>query len=280
LSKNRNAPKSSKTVGHTSWHYATILIPLRAVGGYFVKYFETLRPILEEAGRIALTIRAEGLETITKADGTPVTNADHAVSAFVAQELLAAFPHTKVISEELDDVSGVDHPLTWAIDPIDGTKKYLAGKPQWSIMVSLFDTQPIASMVYFPEGPVWYWAERGKGAFCDNQGVISQLHIAAPHAPLRIVRAPGFLPAIGEKGSYGFMKHTRKLVWNKIDVYVRNTIGYYDLVPPMLFVTEAGGVCVDVQGKPFELTNSHAEQSSVIICHPSALAHTLALLQK
>ncbi len=241
---------------------------------------EQVRPIVEQAGHLALQLRAEGLQIIDKPDGTPVTNADVAVSEFLTRELLAAFPHTKVISEEHADLSGMEHTLKWAIDPIDGTKKYCAGKKVWCVMIALFDNAPLASIVYFPEGPIWYYAERGKGSFMEDEHGTHKLGLHEPQQPLRLVHAPGFSPALGERGSYGFMKWTRKLVWNKIDAYVRAEIGYWDLIAPMLIATEAGALVTDLEGKAIVLNASDAMQQGCVLGHPIAVAEALEIMRK
>ena len=269
-------------MGHTSWYHAAILIPLRARGAAMkhLEIVERVRPIVEEAGHLALKLREEGLKIIDKPDGTPVTNADEAVSEFLTHELLAAYPNTRVISEEHADLSGTNHPLTWAIDPIDGTKKYCAGKSVWCVMIALFDTQPIASIIYFPEGPVWYYAERGKGAYMEDSHGVHKLKVSEPTNPPRFVHAPHFEYPVGELGTYGFMKWTRKLVWHKIDAYLYSDIGYWDLIPPMLIATEAGGVVVDLHGKPVQLVNPNAVQHGCILGQPKAVELALAAIRK
>jgi fructose-1,6-bisphosphatase/inositol monophosphatase family enzyme len=94
------------------------------------------------------------------------------------------------------------------------------------------------------------------------------------------VRSPSFTPHIGERGSHGFMKHTRKLLFHRLDAYVRDEIDYWDLVPPMLLLEEAGCVCLDREGQPILLTAPDAVQPSVLVCHPSALNAVLQELRK
>jgi fructose-1,6-bisphosphatase/inositol monophosphatase family enzyme len=235
-----------------------------------VTYLERLRPIVEEAGHMALELRAEGLKISMKEDGTPVTNADEAVSEFLERELVAAYPETRVVSEENKDLSGLTHALTWIVDPIDGTNKYVAGRDVWSVMVALVDTEPICSMVYFPEANVCYWAERGRGAFVDIDGEVTQLRCPQPHETLRFAHAPNYPRPVGHVGTHGFMKHLRKLLWGKIDGYVRGPISYWDLMPPLCILLEAGAVCTNDEGKPLDLARADCKVPTAAIAHPAA----------
>ena len=240
------------------------------------RYCDTVRAIVQQAGHLAVELRAQGLTHHIKADGTPVTSADIAVSEFLTQELLAAFPNTHLISEESTNLSGIGKDLIWAIDPIDGTKKYLAGKDVWCVMVGLFDTEPVFSMIFYPDLNVWYWAERGMGAWVEAGEGPKQLLMGEPAQPIRVQHATECTVKIGEKSSFGYMKHVRRLLWNKIDAYLRSSVNYWDLIPPMLLITEAGGVVLTFDGKPVGLTSPTAIAYDVVSGHPQAVANVIA----
>lgn len=244
------------------------------------RYKDAVRAIVERAGHLAQELRAQGLEHHIKPDGTPVTSADIATSEFLTQELLAAFPDTRVISEEHADLSGIAHNLTWVIDPIDGTRKYLAGKDVWCVMVGLFDSEAIFSMIYYPDLAVWYWAERGLGAWMENEHGVQDLRIGEPEDPPRVMHAPECTMELGVRSTHGYMKHVRRILWNKADVYLRSNIGYWDLIPPMLVLTEAGGIVVHPDGEPFVLDAADGVARAVVSGHPRAVAHVLQELAK
>jgi myo-inositol-1(or 4)-monophosphatase len=239
------------------------------------RYYGAVRPLVERAGHLAQELRAQGIEHHIKPDGTPVTSADVAVSEFLTQELLAAFPDTRVISEESSDRSGVTHALTWAIDPIDGTKKYLAGKPVWCVMVGLFDIEPVFGMIYYPDLAVWYWAERGLGAWMEDADGRRELILPSPEDPLRVAHAPECGLRYGELSSHGYMKHVRKIIWGKLDVYLRSCVGYYDLVAPAIILTEAGGVVTDFHGRPILFNAPDGVARDVLTGRPAAIARVL-----
>lgn len=96
-----------------------------------------LRTLLEQAGRAALDHAGQG-RTERKADGSPVTRADRAAEAILAQGLARAFPDDAIVGEE-----GTRHPggsgRTWVIDPIDGTDAFTHGLPAWGPTVACLE---------------------------------------------------------------------------------------------------------------------------------------------
>jgi len=90
-----------------------------------------------EAGAIALQMQG-GIEAIKKADGSPVTPGDLAADAIVRQHLTLNFPADAILSEEeADSAERLSNRRLWIIDPIDGTKDYVAGSHEWAVQVAL-----------------------------------------------------------------------------------------------------------------------------------------------
>ncbi len=241
-----------------------------------MNYRETLTPILKLAGELIVELRKQGLQQERKADATLVTNADKACSDFLTAALLAAYPGDGIVSEEHADTSGVGARMTWVIDPIDGTKHYAAGGPLFCIMVARFDTQPIFSMMYYPILDRWFWAERGKGAFVQEKGTVTQLHVRTPSEPPFVVSSEDSPLRVGEPSTRGTMKYLSRVALGKLDCAVKGPVGYWDLVPPMLLVQEAGGVVVDYAGNEFSLTRPDAVQPEVIAGHPATVQQVVS----
>ena len=111
---------------------------------------EVLRQAVRLAGQQALKLAAEGFETHIKKDRSPVTTADLAVNQILHERLLTAFPHDAWLSEETpDDPRRLENKRVWVIDPIDGTKYFMRGVPQYAISVALVEAhQPRSAMVY------------------------------------------------------------------------------------------------------------------------------------
>jgi 3'(2'), 5'-bisphosphate nucleotidase len=116
------------------------------------------RRIALEAGSIALSHFDEtGYRGATqKNDGSPVTQADRDTEAFIEEALLKTLPDTPVIGEEaaaLGTLPGIqgDSSCFWLVDPIDGTKEFIAGSPDFTVNIALVKNGiPLIGVVYAP----------------------------------------------------------------------------------------------------------------------------------
>jgi histidinol-phosphatase len=123
--------------------------------------------LADDADAITLArFRASDLRVETKADLTPVSEADRAVEERLRERIAAERPGERVLGEELgaDDGEG---PL-WVLDPIDGTRNYTRGIPVWATLISLDDTVAVVSAPAL--GRRW-WATRGGGAFAHGTSI-------------------------------------------------------------------------------------------------------------
>ena len=83
----------------------------------------------EFAGRKSIELREQGLKTIIKPDNSPVTNGDLEVNKILTEKIESLTPNIPIISEETVDLKKENNLKTfWLLDPIDGTKEYIAGK--------------------------------------------------------------------------------------------------------------------------------------------------------
>jgi 3'-phosphoadenosine 5'-phosphosulfate (PAPS) 3'-phosphatase len=135
-------------------------------------------------------------------------------------------------------------------------------------------------MTYHPDLATWHWAERGLGAWREDPDGRHELVLAEPEDPPRIQYAPECAMRIGEESSHGYMKHVRRLLGGKLDVYLRSEIGYWDLVPPMLLLLEAGGAVVDRNGRPYVLDAPDGIARDVVSGHPAAVAAVVSRLRE
>jgi myo-inositol-1(or 4)-monophosphatase len=136
-----------------------------------------VRDTAREAGRIASGFFRSGLKTSarvwSKGGGSPVTEADMAVDAFLKGQLSKRLPAAGWLSEETaDDPARLDRDLVWIVDPIDGTRAFLAGIHDWSISIALLGRgRPILGIVYAPAHNALYEARRGQGATRDGKRI-------------------------------------------------------------------------------------------------------------
>jgi myo-inositol-1(or 4)-monophosphatase len=125
-----------------------------------------LSEAVREAGALALSLFRTELKNWTKGASSPVSEADIRVNDLLERRLRSASPEYGWLSEEsVDDESRLGKPLAWIVDPIDGTRGYLAGREDWCVSVALVeDASPLLAAVFAPASDEFFFAMRGRGA--------------------------------------------------------------------------------------------------------------------
>src|SRR4249919_753543 len=113
------------------------------------------------------------LKNWTKGKSSPVSEADIAVNDLLEQRLRTATPDYGWLSEEsADNEARLGKRLTWIIDPIDGTRAYLAGRDDWCVSAALVENSaPVLAAVFAPVSEEFFFAARGKGALRNDAPV-------------------------------------------------------------------------------------------------------------
>ena len=112
--------------------------------------------IADKAGKVIMKNINSPIEI--KADNTPVTKADKESDKLINKELLKAFPNIPILSEERTPLqSAFGNDLHWIIDPLDGTKSFIEGDPDFCVCIALaLNTQPILGCIaHPPSGTIW-----------------------------------------------------------------------------------------------------------------------------
>jgi histidinol-phosphatase len=117
----------------------------------------TLRELLDVAmnaaylaGRRTLSYFNAGVVVDTKKDATPVTIADREAERILREQIGAAFPDHAILGEEEGETHG-DAPYRWILDPIDGTKSFIAGVPLYGTLVGVeVRGEPAVGVIYLP----------------------------------------------------------------------------------------------------------------------------------
>jgi myo-inositol-1(or 4)-monophosphatase len=125
---------------------------------------------VREAGALALSLFRTELRNWTKGASSPVSEADIAVNELLETQLRSASPEYGWLSEEsVDDEARLGKRLVWIVDPIDGTRGYLAGREDWCVSVALVeDASPLLAAVFAPASDEFFFAMRGQGATLNN----------------------------------------------------------------------------------------------------------------
>lgn len=125
---------------------------------------------VRQAGALALSMFGTDLKKWTKGASSPVSEADIAANDLLERKLRAATPDYGWLSEEsADDEKRLGKRLVWIIDPIDGTRAYLAGHEDWCVSAALVGgAAPVLAAVYAPATDEFFFAARGKGAMRND----------------------------------------------------------------------------------------------------------------
>ena len=132
-----------------------------------------VKEVTREAGRIALSYFARDIKTWDKSPNNPVSEADMAVDTFLRTTLMQNRTGYGWLSEETEDQpERLRCGRLWIVDPIDGTRAFLAGGDDWGISVALVqDQKPIIAAFYAPVKDAFYFAEIGCGATKNDQPI-------------------------------------------------------------------------------------------------------------
>lgn len=134
---------------------------------------QLLKDTVREAGALALSLFRTELKNWTKGVSSPVSEADIAVNDLLDARLRAATPDYGWLSEEsADDEARLSRRLVWIVDPIDGTRGYLAGREDWCVSVALVDDDaPMLAAVFAPATDEFFFAARGQGATRNDRPI-------------------------------------------------------------------------------------------------------------
>jgi myo-inositol-1(or 4)-monophosphatase len=205
----------------------------------------------------------EHLQVSLKGPANFVSAADRRAEEILCAELTAARPGYGFLGEEGGRRAGSDRTQTWIVDPLDGTSNFLHGIPHFAISIALEREGAIAAgLVYNPVNDELFTAERGKGAFLNNQ----RLRVAARKRLADTVIACG-LPHLGRgdlalagrelalvqgkvAGLRRFGAASLDLAWvaaGRFDGFWERQLSPWDIAAGFILVREAGGFVTDLE---------------------------------
>lgn len=251
---------------------------------YFLGLIETLADLARP--RTLEWFRHPDLNAVNKCAGgfDPVTQADRATEAAIRACLTERRPQDAVLGEELGTDAGSSG-LTWIIDPIDGTRGYLAGTPCWGVLIALADGHgPFLGVIDQP-----YIGERflgGLGAACMTGPQGARPLATRDTATLDAAILFSTFPEIGsdtERAAFervaSRVRLTRfgmdcyayaLLAAGHVDLVIEAGLNPYDIAAPIAVIEAAGGIVTDWQGGP-------VGESGQVIAAANAVLHAQAL---
>src|SRR5271154_3540337 len=206
----------------------------------------------------------EHLQVSLKGPANFVSAADHRAEEILRAELAKARPGYSFLGEEGGLEEGTDKSHRWIVDPLDGTTNFLHGIPQFAISIGLErENVMVAGVIYNPANEELFVAERGKGAFLNDQ----RLRVANRRRMSEVVIACG-LPHLGRgdlalfrrefaviqervAGLRRFGAAALDLAWvaaGRLDAYWERDLSQWDMAAGIVLVREAGGYASDLGG--------------------------------
>jgi histidinol-phosphatase len=201
--------------------------------------------------------RALDLAVETKADLTPVTDADRAAEEALRAVLAERLPEDGVLGEEGGETAGRSG-RRWILDPVDGTKNYSRGIPVWATLIALeADGEVVAGVVSAPALQRRWWASRGDGAYADGRRLRVSSVERVEGAVVSFTRS-GLATSAGTAELVRRAWHARSFsdFWShvlvaegSVDVAIEPVMNVWD-VAPIQVIVEAGGRVTNDRGRP------------------------------
>ena len=233
------------------------------------RLLDQLGEAAREAGDAILEVVKRGFTAEKKTDASPVTEADHAAEEVVLAALAALAPDVPVIAEEQVSKGNIpSHGDTFfLVDPLDGTKAFVAGRPDYTVNIGLIEAGvPTMGIIFAPATGKLHLGLHGTGAFAEDeagrrvittrdrakplvaltsrshftQGAIDYLERAFPDEPF-------------EREEYGSSLKFTILAEGRADIYPRvGPTCEWDTAAGHAILLAAGGQCDGMDGQPLQ----------------------------
>ena len=221
--------------------------------------------VLSQAGRIAAAGFRQPNPITDKAIGhgfDPVTAVDRRVETAIRERIAERFPNHGIQGEELGEARGASA-WSWVVDPIDGTRAYIAGLPTWGCLLGLLRDgepvagwmhQPVVGETFFGDGKrAWLANERGRAAIrTRSNATLADSILAATH--------PGMFDALGRPRFDSVAAQVRLtrfggdcynhclLAHGFVDLVIEDDLKAHDILPLVPIVRGAGAVISNLAG--------------------------------
>lgn len=239
------------------------------------------RPVISKWFRQNLAIE-------TKQDSSPVTIADQSVERDLRAAIAARFPGDMIMGEEFASTGNQDSAYRWIIDPIDGTKAFISGKPAFGTLVGLLHHNlPVAGLVDMPVFAESYIGLNGfsgahhaelNGAAItpSGQSVLGAARLAttSPRAlsAERLVDFDRLADQVAVTNYGGDCHNYALLAAGHIDLVMEDSLAAHDMMAVVALMLAAGATVSDLDGQPIKL-----DQSTSILAAATPQLHQAAL---
>jgi 3'(2'), 5'-bisphosphate nucleotidase len=227
-------------------------------------------------------------ETVLKADQSPLTEADRASHAILCDGLSRIAPKIPVLSEESDEIP-FETRRNWdsyfLIDPLDGTREFVARIPEFAINVALISKgHPVVGLIHSPLERTTLFAEKGKGLMKWKDGAIPVPTFPSTDPAVNVLlshtdKTAGIVPLLAKIPQHSVIRKGSSLKF--CDVAEGKADFYPRLKPSMEWDTAAGTILVEESGGfVCDLTGTRIEYNRPDMLNPPFFVIGKSLLQK
>jgi len=215
----------------------------------------------KEAGNIIMTYYKADYEIRDKGYHNPVTTADHAADSRLKELLMDARPEYGWLSEEtVDSPDRLTKERVWVVDPLDGTKEFIEGVPNFVVSIALVELGiPVVGVLYNPVTKETFTAEKSKGAFlngvpihCASKENLNEMIILNSRSETRRGLWTPFADTFKELRAIGSVAYKLGITSaGQADIFASlRPKNEWDICAGNCIVNEAGGKLIDLNGNP------------------------------
>ena len=223
-----------------------------------IRATERLAASVRDAGALALSMFQTPLKNWTKGPAaSPVCEADIAVDKLLRERLTSASDGIAWLSEEsVDDPIRLAARYVWIVDPIDGTRAYIGGMPDWAVSAALIaDGRPVAACLYAPVSDEFFVARADAGATLNGAPIVTtqgkelaDARVAGPRSLLERLAAVA-PPFTVMPRARSLALRLARVAQGTCDIaFAGGNSHDWDLAAADLLVHEAGGALTPVEG--------------------------------
>lgn len=256
--------------------------------------------IAREASALLLQIYATDFSVDFKGSGQsdPVTEADRRANALIVARLREAFPEDGIIAEESEHNASVfQRKRIWYVDPLDGTKEFVAKNGEFSVMIGLaIEGRAQLGVVLQPSDGVLYAGAIGQGAFVERNNTRTPLAVSSVQdtSKLALIVSRSHRPkATGElmqrlgiereisSGSVGLKVGHIALRNADLYVHMSDKSSAWDTCAPEAILIAAGGRFTDLAGDPIAYSIPDVRtRRGILACNSAAFSAVLPVVRE
>ena len=241
---------------------------------------ESLIDTFNDAGKVSIELYKKGLKIEIKEDKSPVSNGDLKVNELITNKIKVITPNLPIISEETVDLNIKNTAkIFWLIDPIDGTKEYIAGKDEYTINAALvINCIPTVGLLGVPKKNRLFYAYGKNNSYMIENNKTSKLTCAKKTTKGKVFAVSG-----AEKPSNLILDILKKhkvesftpmhssykfcvIATGEFDFYAAKERAYeWDYAAGHAIAENAGAIITTLEGQSFEYGKENYKNLSLII---------------